>query len=74
MFPANPPDFEVHFDLFRSLFDLVPVMKVASCAVASLPVKFGDHRRWSETRCVRCTRRRFGRRVAARPAFSGKVV
>jgi hypothetical protein len=63
MFPAAPLAFEVFFDLFRSFLDLVPVMKVAPCSVVVLPVKFGDHRRWSESGCV-----------VARPALLGGVV
>ena len=72
--PAGLPAFEVILDLFRPFLGLVPVMKVDLRIVFVLVLKFRDHRRWSESGCVRCTRRRLGRRVAARPAFSGEGV
>jgi hypothetical protein len=69
MFPAAPPVFEVFFDLFRSVFDFIPVMKVDAGIVAHLVLKFCDHRRWSVRRRVGFTRSHFGRRV--RPLLAG---
>jgi hypothetical protein len=74
LFPAGLPALEVILDLFRSLFDLVSVMKVDLHVLMVLLVKFCDHRRWSVRRSVGSTRRRLGWRVRARPAFSGEVV
>ena len=48
--------FEVVFDPFQSLFDLVPVMKNVVLVVMVLVLKFGDHRRWLESERVQCTR------------------
>jgi hypothetical protein len=63
--------FEVLSGHFRPSFDLVPVLKNVAGIVVNLVLKFGDHRRWSESERVGLTRRRLGRRVAARPASHG---
>ena len=65
---------EVISDPLRFEFAYMPRIKVVGNVVAKLPVKFGDHRRWSDRRRVGLTRSHFGRRVAVRPASDGGAV
>jgi hypothetical protein len=74
LFPASQPGFEAILDPFRSFLDLVSVMKNDPCVVMMFVLKFHDHRRWLDRRSVGLTRRRLGRRVAARPASLGGPV
>jgi hypothetical protein len=41
--------FEVFSGHFQPYFDLAPVIKVDPYIVMVLSIKFGDHRRWSES-------------------------
>ena len=74
LFRRGLPAFEVFLDLFRPFLDFVPVKKVDLRIVFVLVLKFRDHRRWSESGCVLCTRRRLGMTLGRHACLFGTCI